>query len=324
MVSGLRGRGVDPAPLLEAAGIPPAAIAEGRRTPIAAYSALYNIVVRHLGDEAFGLLATPLRPGAFELLCRGVLGAATLGVALDRAGRFLRVLLPDLDVSVVRAGPRARIRIVERRRLRARAADPRRVFAFEWLLRLVHGLACWLAGRGLTLDEVRFPYPRPPHAADYALVYTEHSSFGAPALEAEFAAELLDLPVRRGDSDLSTFLDGAPGKIAMLYRRDREIARAVREAVAATLAEAPALDAIARRLHLSPRTLHRRLAAEGTSLRAIRDAVRREQALYRLEKTRQSVAAIATDLGYSEPSAFFRAFVAWTGSAPTVYRKRNN
>ena len=70
--------------------------------------------------------------------------------------------------------------IAERRRLRPKATDPRRVFAFEWLLRLLHGLSCWLAGRSLTLDTVAFPYPPPPHAAEYARVYTECSTFGAP------------------------------------------------------------------------------------------------------------------------------------------------
>lgn len=324
MVSGLRERGLDPLPLLAAAGLSAESLADGHRTPVGAYAALYNIVVRHLQDEAFGLFAAPLRPGAFELLCRGVIGAGTLGEALERAARFLRVLLPDLEVSVTREGPGARLRIAERRRLRPRASDPRRVFAFEWLLRLVHGLACWLAGRGLTLDEVRFPYPRPPHAADYALVYTERSSFGAKALEATFDASLLDLAVRRDDSDLAAFLEGAPGKIAMLYRRDREIARAVRALLAGSLAAAPGFDAVARELHLSPRSLHRRLTEEGTSFRLIKEGLRRERAVHLLEKSNESVADIAADLGYSEPSAFFRAFVSWTGVAPKVYRKHHN
>jgi AraC-like DNA-binding protein len=129
--------------------------------------------------------------------------------------------------------------------------------------------------------------------------------------------------VRRGESDLAAFLEGAPGKIAMLYRRDREVARAVREALAGSLGALPDLDAAARLLHLSARSLHRRLADEGTSFRAIKDSVRREEAVKRLEKTRESIAGIAAALGYSEPSAFFRAFVGWTGASPTQYRKRN-
>lgn len=323
LVSGVPGGRRRALGLLGMAGLSGTCLEDGHRTPIGDYATLYNRVVLELGDEGFGLFNAPLRPGAFEFLCRSVVGAPTLGEALDRASRFIDVVLPDLEVTVERSGGRARVAITERRRLRRRDSDPRRVFAFEWLLRLVHGLACWLAGRGIALDAVRFPYPRPAHAADYALVYTEHSSFEAPVLEATLDAAILDLPVRRSESDLAAFLDGAPGKIAMLYRRDREIARSVREALAGSLAEAPDFEAVARRLRLAPRTLHRRLADEGTSYRAIKDALRREQALQRLEKTKQSVADIAFDLGYSEPSAFFRAFVGWTGMAPNVYRKRN-
>lgn len=310
--------------LLRAAGLAETALHPDRRTPIADYAALYNRVVAELGDEGFGLFSAPVRQGSFEFLCRGMLGAASLGEALGRAARFLALVLPDLEVRLERDGRQARIVVAERRRLAARAGDPRRVFAFEWLLRLLHGVACWLAGRGLALESVAFPYPRPSHSADYALVYTERSTFGAASLVAVLDASVLDLPVRRGEADLAAFLEGAPGKIAMLYRRDREIARAVREAIAGSLAEAPDFEAVARRLHVSPRTLHRRLADEGTSYRALKDAVRREQGLQRIEKTTQSVASIAAELGYSEPSAFFRAFVGWTGMAPKVYRKRHN
>lgn len=307
--------------LLAAAGLPATALDAAHRTPVADYAALYNRVVSDLGDEGFGLFPAPLRPGTFEFLCRATLGAPTLGEALARAARFLRLVLPDLEVTIAREGRDAHIVIAETRPLRARSSDPRRVFAFEWLLRLLHGLACWLAGRGLALDKVAFPYARPPHAADYALVYTEHPSFGARVLEATLEAAILDLAVRRGEADVADFLDGAPGKISMLYRRDRELARTVREAIAASLPEAPDFAALARRLHVSPRTLHRRLAEEGTSYRAIKDAVRREEALQRLEKTKQSIAEVASGLGYSEPSAFFRAFVGWTGMAPKAYRR---
>src|SRR5262249_50759852 len=110
--------------------------------------------------------------------------------------------------------------------------------------------------------------------------------------------------------------------ISMLYRRDREMVRTVRDLLVRDLSAAPSLDEAARRLHVSARTLHRRLQSEGSSFRSIKDAVRRELALARLEKTRDSVAKIATDLGYAEPSAFFRAFEGWKGVAPTAYRKR--
>jgi AraC-like DNA-binding protein len=305
---------------LGAAGLGREHLDDAMRTPIAAYAALYNVAVRELSDEGFGLFGSPLRPGTFEFLCRGAIGAPTLGIALARAAHFLAVVLPDLEVRVDSRSEVAWIQIREPIRLRAHDSDPRRVFAYEWLLRILHGLACWLAGRSLALDSVAFPYPPPAHAAEYARVYTEHSTFGAPSLVARFDAKLLGLPVHRTEAELATFLEGAPGKISMLYRRDREMALAVREFLGASLKDAPGIDAVAAALHLSARSLHRRLAEEHTSFRKIRDRLRHDQALQRLENTKQGVAEIAEALGYSEPSAFFRAFVGWTGVSPTQYR----
>ena len=323
MLSGLAVRGIDPADLLRESGIEPASLLEpGARVPIAHYAALYNVIGQALDDEAFALFSAPMRCGSFEFLCRSIISSRTLEEALQRAARFLRLVLPDLQVTVSRGRARARIEISETRRLRPQAGDPCRVFAFEWLLRLLHGLASWLVGRGLSLNAVAFPYPCPDHVADYALIFTAHSSFDAPTLVAELNDNLLDLPIRRDEAALSAFLQGAPGKLTMLYRRDRETVRCVRDLLAGALPRSLSLDEIARDLHLSPRTLHRRLEDEGSSFRAIKDAVRRDFALARLEKTNQPIARIAADLGYAEPSAFFRAFQHWTGVSPTHYRKR--
>ncbi|MBP8169998.1 MAG: AraC family transcriptional regulator ligand-binding domain-containing protein [Azonexus sp.] len=374
MLAGLARRQIDPAPLLAATVINLADTAN--RVPIERYAALYNRINRELDDEGFGLFAQPMRLGSFEFLCRGCLSAATLDEALQRASRFLRIVLPDLAVTVRRSQSRAELLITERRPLgNARPPlygsagripfektenrsgdgsitlthpdlafvpgntvpvghngggvnDPGRIFAFEWLLRLLHGLSCWLAGRGLALDSVIFPYQRPEHADDYALIFTEDSRFaptlasGVGTLVASFNANLLDLPIRRDEAALTAFLNGAPGKITTLYRRDREMVIRVRDLLRAALPATLSLDDIAGRLHLSPRTIHRRLEDEGASFRSIKDALRRDMALSRLTKTRDSIADVAADLGYADTSAFYRAFVEWTGMAPVHYRRK--
>jgi AraC-like DNA-binding protein len=323
MLSGLVARNIDFSPALLAAGISPDELSDpAARVPLADYAALYNGLVRHLDDEGFALFSAPLRLGTFEFLCRSMIGSRTLAEALERGTRFLRLVLPDLCVSVARNREAAAIEIAEPSPLGQSLNDPCRVFAFEWLLRLLHGLACWLVGRELALGSVQFPYPRPAHAADYALIYTARSIFDGPTLVASLNPNLLDLPIRRDEEALAAFLQDAPGKITMLYRRDREMVRRVRDILANAFPEPIALENVARELNLSPRTLHRRLAEEGSSFRAIKDALRRDLALSRLEKTQQPIAQIAADLGYSEPSAFFRAFQGWTGIAPTTYRAR--
>jgi AraC-like DNA-binding protein len=317
MLAGLRRQGRDARPLLAAAGIEP-----GQRVPVERYAALYNLLNRELDDEGFGLFSQPLRVGSFEFLCRGLLSAAHLEEALQRASRFLRLLLPDLAVSCGRDGEGGWLAIRETRLLAAVRDDAARVFAFEWLLRLLHGLASWLVGRGLLLDAVTFPYAAPAHVDDYALIYTAHSHFDGEQLLARFQANLLDLPVRRDEAALNAFLQGAPGRLTTLYRRDREMVQRVRDALRVALPGSLAQGEVADRLHLSERSLHRRLAAEGTSFRAIKDALRRDLALARLAKSDDSVAQLAASLGYTDASAFYRSVVGWTGLSPSQYRRR--
>jgi AraC-like DNA-binding protein len=326
MLAGLNRRNIDPGPLLAASDINIADAAS--RIPVENYAALYNLLNHQLDDEGFALFTQPMRVGSFEFLCRGCLGAPTLAEALNRASRFLHVVLPDLAVSVRRSHGQAELVISERRKLADNPDDPGRIFAFEWLLRLLHGLSCWLAARGIALDSVIFPYRRPAHSADYPLIFTEDSRFaptvpgGTGTLVASFNANLLDLPIRRDEAALTAFLDGAPGKITTLYRRDREMVIRVRDLLRAALPDTLCLNDIAARLYLSPRTIHRRLEEEGSSFRGIKDALRRDMALARLTKTRDPISKLAADLGYADTSAFYRAFVDWTGMAPMHYRRK--
>ena len=318
MLAGFCHAGRDPAHFLERAHIAPQVLGDpAARIPVDRYAELYNLINRELDDEGFGLFSAPLRVGTFEFLCRSIITAPTLAEAIERSIRFLRLLLPDLAVGLESKQDKACLSISENRRLQIG-----RVFAFEWLLRLLHGVFSWLVGRSIVLDSVAFPYPRPLHAEDYALIYTAHSTFDAEILSAAFAANLLDLPVRRDEATLLVFLDGAPGKLTTLYRRDREMVLRVRNALRDTLPASTSLAAVASTLHLSPRTLHRRLEEEGSNFQAIKDALRRDMAIKRLAQTRQPLAQIAAELGFADSAAFYRAFVRWTSMAPAHYRRR--
>lgn len=321
ILSGVSRAGLDANSLLEHAEIASELLNDRHaRIPVARYAALYRLINEGLDDEGFALFSRPLRRGSFELLCRAVLSAPTLEQALERIARFLHVMLDDLEVEVIKSGRAAAIVISEEQALPVGAAG--RVFAYEWLLRMIHGLAAWLVAHPLPLDEVCFPYPPPLHATDYELVFAPRYTFDAPRLEARFPAEWLALPVRRDEAALRSFLVDAPASITTLYRRDRALTQRVREHLRAALPEHPGLPAIARRLFVSPRTLHRRLEDEGTSFRAIKDTLRRELATEWLSKTTRPLGRIGADLGYADAAAFYRAFTSWTGSGPREYRKR--
>jgi len=78
----------------------------------------------------------------------------------------------------------------------------------------------------------------------------------------------------------------------------------------------------ARSLHMSVSTLQRHLATEGTSFQSLKDQLRRDVAIVRLNTSTVPLAALAEELGFSDSAAFQRAFKTWTGGAPGSYRRR--
>jgi YesN/AraC family two-component response regulator len=96
----------------------------------------------------------------------------------------------------------------------------------------------------------------------------------------------------------------------------------LRRLLAEELAEGePTLEHLSRRLHMSARTLHRRLAEERTTFRSVVMMLRQELAERGLREPHLPIGEIAFRLGFSEPSAFHRAFKRWTGWQPLAYRR---
>jgi AraC-like DNA-binding protein len=86
----------------------------------------------------------------------------------------------------------------------------------------------------------------------------------------------------------------------------------------------PTLERVAKRLHMSGRTLHRRLKEQGASFRLVVGEVRLELARRYLRERQATIGEIAFLLGFSEPSAFHRAFKRWTGHSPAAFRRRSD
>ena len=130
LLSGYMSRGLDPSSLLEQVGIMPQALTTSDfRIPVAQYAALFNAVAEDLDDEAVGLFSEPVRGGSFELLVRAVLSSSTLEEALERASRFLKVLVPEMPLRVASSGSNAQLLITSSQKLDRN--DPRRIFALE-------------------------------------------------------------------------------------------------------------------------------------------------------------------------------------------------
>ncbi|WP_225785255.1 AraC family transcriptional regulator [Xenophilus sp. Marseille-Q4582] len=310
--------GVDPGGALRAAQITPRELwRPGARVTAAQFEALNAHAMQELDDEALGWFSRRLPWGSYGLLCRASLGAPTLGVALKRWCRHHALLVDDIGLSLHVADGLAHVRIEERRDL-----GMFREFCLVSSLRFLHGYASWAIDSRVSLREARFPFAPPPHADAYPLMFPGHMVFDAAQAGYSFDAQYLALPLLRDEAALRQMLRRALPLTVLQYRRDRLLSQRVRELLRTHGAELTKAEALAGMLHMSSRTLHRQLLAEGLSLQSLKNEVRLEQALDQLRRSTRSVKQIALAVGFRNEKSFSRAFSQWTGMAPGAWRQR--
>jgi AraC-like DNA-binding protein len=308
----IRRRGLPVEALLAQAGLP-AVVSE----PVSAeaYGKLWLGIAAAIEDEFFGLGGRPMRPGSFTLLCHCLLHATTLEQALRRALRFLRVVLDDPSGELVVADGVAQIQLRD-------AGAARSAFAYRTFWIILHGITCWLVGRRIGLRRVDFRCAEPQHCADYRLFFGAPVRFDQAMSCLAFDERFLKLPVVRNERALKQFLGEAPANILVRYSYDAGLSAGIRRRLRQQMpATWPDYEDMARQMRLPASTLRRRLQQEGQSYRAIKDEIRRGLATAWLLEGGRSVGQIAVDLGFTEPSAFHRAFRKWTAKSPGLYRR---
>lgn len=170
-------------------------------------------------------------------------------------------------------------------------------------------------GGRFRLRAVRFTHAGEPTPA-YTEVFRAPVTFGAVADEVELDAAMLDLRLASDDPITAAALEA--NVAARIGRPSSPLVDRARRVIAG-LDGPPTLTTVARGVGVSARTLRRRLEEEGQSLRAVVDDVRRERA-EALLNAGAPIKEIAFALGFSEPSAFSRAYKRWTGRAPKLGR----
>lgn len=299
------------------AGIAPALLAqESARVTVEQFALFYRTLAIELDDETPGMFSRPLRAGTLKFLCLGMLDAANLRVALHRFCWFFRLVLDDLHFEMDEADGLTRITLVERVDL-----SRHRRLILELMLMLVQGIASWMIERKLLFARVDLNYPAPAHAGEYINMYAGPARFDQARTALCIEPAFMDAPIRQDKASLSAFLRKAPMDWIHVSVSERLFTHRVRDLLEAGLGRPQTVEDVARALHISPRTLARRLDAEGTHFQAVKDALRRDVAIARISRTDEPIASIGADLGFDDPAAFNRAFKQWTGTPPGSYRR---
>ncbi|HIV72641.1 MAG TPA: AraC family transcriptional regulator [Candidatus Aquabacterium excrementipullorum] len=184
-------------------------------------------------------------------------------------------------------------------------------------------LARDMTGRYWPVEEVSFVNPKPDDVQPYEDFFGGVVRFGAPVTRLVLSAEHLALPLRKSDPALLALMDQqAEALLARVASVPAEVEAWRRTLVVLIREGRPALADLARAHHLSPRSLQRRLAEQGLGFQRLLDDTRQHLAEAYMRQPGLDLAEIALLLGFSEQSAFTRAFRQWTGKAPAQWRKQ--
>lgn len=309
-------RRMDVSELLRDAGISQD-LAENSRTRVTTEQAAR--ITRRLwqltDDELFGLGPQPVPRGTFRLVFMALIHSADLRTALGRLAEYSRVLpgTPPITASMGET--------VTRLELDTSKLDDPEHLATDMMLAVEHRIVGWLVGKRIKLRSLELPYPEPPQVEDYEVIFGCLPTFDAESAAISFHSSVLSAPILRNEADLIDYIDNSPADL--LARRDygSTLSDRVRRILERGLTgDWPTSEDVAARLSLSVQHVRRKLREEGTSVSQIREEIVRDAAIASLVRGDEPVDELSERLGFSEPSAFRRAFRRWTGSPPGAYR----
>jgi AraC-like DNA-binding protein len=318
-LGGAQRRGYDYSALLQQLGISPELLDEPRaRIAPEQFARLIQALWLALDDEYLGFGKGQSKPGSFAMMCHAVIHCRNLDKALNR-GLLFYSLFPDAPrLTLTREDEMIRLSLDD-----AHLWDPDH-FLTESLLVIWHRFGSWLIGQRIRLEQATFSYPRPEHGAEYDLLFSCPFEFSTLHSSLLFHSRYLNMPLLQDERTLKLFLERSPADLLSRPDDGDSLSSQLRRLLSRDSSRWPDLEAVAAHLHISPQTLRRHLREEGSSFQELKDQLRRDIAIYHLSRANLSLQQIAEQLGFSEPSAFHRAFKKWTGLTPGAYRAQEN
>lgn len=313
----LDGYGVDGARMFRDAGLDPDGLKSGDERVVALQmQKVWRAAVTETGDEAFGItFAKNMRPGTLHGLGFAWIASNTLRDAFMRLVRYYRLITTAGEIVLSEADDR--VTVWYKTPGKKGAAAPASMDA---------GLALFVGLCRMTRDDdfspvgVTMQRQQPANTAKFDDFFRCSIEYDSEENTVSFDAAELDAPLPMANPELARANDQVV--IDYLQRHDSaDVVNQVRASIIDWLPSgAPSQETIADSLHMSPRTLQRRLATEDVTYSQLLDSIREELARQYLTSSSRNISEVAYLLGYSEPGNFARAFKKWNGQTPAEFR----
>jgi len=317
LVTYLDENGVDCEPLFKAADIQPQSLGVPRAMMRFSQEQIFTQkAIEVMEDSGLGLkVGSRFNLSAFGLLGLAIMSSGTLVEGLRTITRLHGLTWSRLYWRLLQDGGKA---ILEGREVEPLGSCSHYIGERDFV---VTALICnEMLGVELPLQEVRFSHKPPIHANEYESVFKCPVHFNAEKNELLFDAHWLKMPLPRANRAVYQVTYAQCEDLVAHLAENNSYAQMIESLIIDGSGNFLSLNQITEKLHISPRTLRRRLAQENTNFQSIVADVRIRLAKDLLLNSKLSIELIAERLGYSDSAAFNHAFKRWTGKSPTTFR----
>lgn len=320
LLDGAQSQGLECDPVLLRNGISRLTIEKpGTRVRLESFASFAIEVMRTLDDEFLGLGEREQPLGSFNMMCRSCISARNIQRSMKRSANYWNLFNNTFTHRVEETEDSIAYILTEKDGMHTRNN-----YLVEAILSSAHRFHCWLGGQFIPLRLVSLYQPEPDYSSQYqTLFYGAPMAYDQAESRIEFDRRHFELEIVQTPETLDQYLAGT--NLSLLYqpKNYRVISDQVRQWLERNIKQGnyqATLKEAAIHFDMSQQVLHRRLQAEDLSFKAIKMQTRRDMAVNLLFDNKYKIEEIATLVGFSEPSAFIRAFKSWTGSTPLAYR----
>jgi len=292
------------------------------RLEFAEFARLETRAIDLTGDEALGLhIGEQASEAAFDLVAHLIAHAPTLRDGIELCLRFQRVFSDDSELTLVEKDDAATLRL-SFPRTTLRCDRMHAEFVLAGLLRMIKAFA----GPHAKVRAADFEHARPDHHLEYTRIFGGAERFRRAFTGIEIARKVLDQACLHHHAELYEVLRSQAERTLSNLTHGVGQAERLKQYFLArpSLAAIPGMAIVARDLGMSVRSLRRRLTEEGVSYKGVLEEAFGTVATRLLSDSRRSIQETAHTMGFSDPTAFHRAFKRWTGRTPKQYRAKGD
>lgn len=289
--------------------------------PLSSHFSLLEKIAELTGDQNIGLyIYRDIEWTDLGALGYAYLNARTVAQALKIRNRYYRMVIQNFTEAKfdpnADSGPTYTYNILDPGLPRCRYDNDLDLSGVVYLVRALCGDPDWHP------KEVHFSHNKPTDISEYQATFRCQLYFNAPECRILFPDNIKTLQVKGGDERLFSILNIQLRQLFERVGQSDHILWEVQKAIAEELCDGvPRLKNVAKRLHMSLRTLQRRLGEADQTYSTLVEQTRKRLAIRYIQFTEQPLIEVAFLLGYAELSPFIRAFRRWTGKTPQQFRK---